>query len=579
MGGLWMDEREVTLEQEAETTSGALATEDATVHRGSAQMTRKDDWGQRAEMNGEQAHEAPVMKTDIGLRMQCFAGGPPTGPLPSGQRSDTSSTLPYAEARALDTCIRMMGEMYTDYCHQVVLGAPPGPQRDVPKAPETTRDFEEAAKKLLLAFEVPGTDAEAVYAVLRPFRRDIALLNSLKEAYRTLTGGEELEQRLVKAMSPGDISYALELLGVQSRWTSVVGAAEAGRLFEEMTNLTFRTAGGDVRVPFESSATGCWARAQAMAERLMQLGYSTENVFVAGQLAIESLYGQDQPGKQGYLTPLVAWGYHVAPVLRVRDVSGRVIEMVLDPSTSSSPVPLNQWLEDLTHLTVGGSGARVQIQEVTPAEAIRREGFAQETLEVGQIFYWKTDPRVALPPSPQFPAPVREQAQRPEEWTHELEMRAVEVPLFKLAETIRLQLRHGSINIAAILALIKPLNPFLRARFKDPNDSAGFPMLVETFKGINPTAGKAIQDALDAPGLAADVPFFALATTIQKELNRRPTIDVAVILKAITQLNRPMRERFQNLDISIGFAWLLRWLKTEISQKDGERIQTALDAP
>src|SRR5262249_29148684 len=146
-----------------------------------------------------------------------------------------------------------------------------------------------------------------------------------------------------------------------------------------------------------------------------------------------SLYAPDQPGEQGSRQPMVTWTYHVAPVLHVRDTSGRVIEMVLDPSTSSGPIRLSQWLEDLARPKGGGAGSQGQILEVTPAEAIRQKGFAKET---GKVFYWKTDPRVALPPGPGFPESEREAAQRPEVWQEELELRAEEVPIFKMAAEI-----------------------------------------------------------------------------------------------------------------------------------------------
>ena len=53
----------------------------------------------------------------------------------------------------------------------------------------------------------------------------------------------------------------------------------------------------------------------------------------------ESLYAKTKNHPKGFVT----WGYHVAPVLRVRDAKGGQRWYVLDPSLSNAPMTVTAW--------------------------------------------------------------------------------------------------------------------------------------------------------------------------------------------------------------------------------------------
>ena len=93
-------------------------------------------------------------------------------------------------------------------------------------APANPADFTAAATKLQSAMKGLGTDEEAIYAVLLPFKRDVAKLNQLKTAYKTLTGNE-LQADIEDEMSSDELHYALYLLnGVPDEPAAVTGATE-----------------------------------------------------------------------------------------------------------------------------------------------------------------------------------------------------------------------------------------------------------------------------------------------------------------------------------------------------------------
>lgn len=69
------------------------------------------------------------------------------------------------------------------------------------------QDFVRAAKRLRQAVEGPGTDEEAIYAVLLPFkRRTLELQDTYQKLYK-----EDLRDRLVDEMSGSQLDYALSL--------------------------------------------------------------------------------------------------------------------------------------------------------------------------------------------------------------------------------------------------------------------------------------------------------------------------------------------------------------------------------
>lgn len=226
-------------------------------------------------------------------------------------------------------------------------GSATSAQRVEGASPAGPAEIERAARRILRAVEGWGTDEEAIFAVLLPFHRDRALIQQLEVAYRRISNGESLRDRLDGELSGSERDYALYLLGgapMRARLeVQVLPEAEAIALFQELSTLPFWTADNRrTPVPFHYPPDGCYFRAQAMAERMTELGYASEKVFALtspSSLRVQTPYGADV--SEG--GPDVRWWYHVAPIVRVQTTAG-VVEMVMDPSLFSGPTPLPAWL-------------------------------------------------------------------------------------------------------------------------------------------------------------------------------------------------------------------------------------------
>ena len=107
---------------------------------------------------------------------------------------------------------------------------------------------------------------------------------------------------------------------------SVITQKEADALFKSFTD--------DIKIPFRYPFDGCYARATAMAKTAEDKKIIMGKVFVEGTLIAET-------GLPEY--PVVAWGWHVAPMLYVKNASGKVEIQVFDPGLFDHPVPLDQW--------------------------------------------------------------------------------------------------------------------------------------------------------------------------------------------------------------------------------------------
>ncbi len=92
---------------------------------------------------------------------------------------------------------------------------------------------------------------------------------------------------------------------------------------------------GQTQIPFRYPEDGCYARAHEMAHLLEEKGVESEKVFLFGNLRVETRFA---PG--GF----VSWWYHVAPVVAVRDAVGRTERRVMDPSVSSGPLAVSEWI-------------------------------------------------------------------------------------------------------------------------------------------------------------------------------------------------------------------------------------------
>ncbi|MGL4550789.1 MAG: protein-glutamine glutaminase family protein [Gemmataceae bacterium] len=105
--------------------------------------------------------------------------------------------------------------------------------------------------------------------------------------------------------------------------------AKAGEVFRWMTKQK------DIAYAFP--VDGCYARAQLMCDRMTRQGFKPRKVWAAGNG--EELYAKTKNHPKGHVT----WGYHVAPVLRVRNADGTQRWYVIDPSLHAEPATLSQW--------------------------------------------------------------------------------------------------------------------------------------------------------------------------------------------------------------------------------------------
>jgi hypothetical protein len=97
------------------------------------------------------------------------------------------------------------------------------------------------------------------------------------------------------------------------------------------------------RIPFDYPVDCCYSRAEAMADQIAADGYSVGKVwnYASGYPRPTLTYYSDKvPTGEGH------WVYHVAPIVPVQQPDGSVQMMVIDPSTQSGPVTIEQWKRD-----------------------------------------------------------------------------------------------------------------------------------------------------------------------------------------------------------------------------------------
>ncbi len=90
-------------------------------------------------------------------------------------------------------------------------------------------------------------------------------------------------------------------------------------------------------VAFRYPIDGCYARAELMIERMRRHGAHPHRVWSVAHG--EPLHARTKNVKAGY----VEWGYHVAPILRVRVSATTQKWYVIDPSLFHQPVTIPQW--------------------------------------------------------------------------------------------------------------------------------------------------------------------------------------------------------------------------------------------
>lgn len=116
--------------------------------------------------------------------------------------------------------------------------------------PAADAEYKSVAAQLYAAMKGPGTDEEAIYAALVPFKRDEAKLTKLKDTYQKeysggLTG-KGLEEDIKDEMSSDELAYALYLLNAPPPATTPTAEATVVGAGTEEHKAT--AGGGEVSV-------------------------------------------------------------------------------------------------------------------------------------------------------------------------------------------------------------------------------------------------------------------------------------------------------------------------------------------
>lgn len=121
--------------------------------------------------------------------------------------------------------------------------------------------------------------------------------------------------------------------------SSTMTLARAQEFFEQ-----FRNASCDIILqcpclPFQYAADGCHARAHYMRKLMADAGYDCKKIFLwatSGSLQADTKAGC-----------CAAWGWHVAPLVKVKTGTFSSRNMVIDPSLFDGPVSIETWRESM----------------------------------------------------------------------------------------------------------------------------------------------------------------------------------------------------------------------------------------
>jgi hypothetical protein len=130
--------------------------------------------------------------------------------------------------------------------------------------------------------------------------------------------------------------------GTLSDGISVVSLARAFEVYKAVAGR------GDIA--FRYPTDGCYARAHLMGLQMVRMGLRPGKVWAFDDEAMAN----KGPSRLVALTTahpkgFVSWRYHVAPVLKVRTKTGKVVTCVIDPSLHDSPVSLTTWRQRMIH--------------------------------------------------------------------------------------------------------------------------------------------------------------------------------------------------------------------------------------
>lgn len=329
--------------------------------------------------------------------------------------------------------------------------------------------------------------------MLLPLNRNMRLIHELMEAYQRLFG-ENLRERLIDEMSGSELDYALYLLGgpamrAQPEITEVTDQ-QARELFDEMARLTFWTTDErEAPIPFHYPPDGCYARAHLMAQRLTELGIASQKVFAVsrapGGLTVQTPLASDMPPAQ-QATPAVNWWYHVAPVIRVRNAQGQIIETVIDPSLAGGPITIDDWWRKMR---------TDRYDRLTPEQIQELRNPVTGEYPAGRNLLFTTGRDVFFPTEDVRGSTPEQAAEQMENVRGRLTNYAMRASVHELAAFVRMQLAAPVPNVAALVARLQAAAPWQRQalRVLFPN------LLAAIFSRLGPADRTTVQNVLLAP--------------------------------------------------------------------------------
>jgi hypothetical protein len=123
---------------------------------------------------------------------------------------------------------------------------------------------------------------------------------------------------------------------------SVVSVAKALEVFRAVARRD--------DIAFRYPTDGCYARAHLMGAQMLRMGLRPGKAWAFDD---EALAGKSHARlvavTNAHPKGFVSWRYHVAPVLKVRTKSGKIVTCVLDPSLHDTPVSLATWRKRMMH--------------------------------------------------------------------------------------------------------------------------------------------------------------------------------------------------------------------------------------
>ncbi len=125
---------------------------------------------------------------------------------------------------------------------------------------------------------------------------------------------------------------------------SVVDSEESAHLFNKFS--------GDKSIPFRFPLDGCYARATEMVRIAEKEKVIMGKIYISGRLIVKT---------DSAKYPLIIWGWHVAPLVFVKQQDESINLMVFDPSIFKKPVTIKEWKKKMMGQV---DGLRPRIDEV-----------------------------------------------------------------------------------------------------------------------------------------------------------------------------------------------------------------------